>query len=170
MRYFKYFQFGSAGSGGGVTNYYGSFYSTATQNTLGSTAEVMTFNNTALSSGVSVVTSGGKASRITVANSGIYNFQFSAQVWKTSGGSKQTLYIWFRKNGVDIPNSNTAITLANNNDLIVPAWNFMESLAAGQYIEIVWYATDVHIELHHNATPLGLPGIPSVILTVDRVG
>lgn len=170
MRYFKYFQFGSAGSGGGVTNYYGSFYSSITQTTLGSTAEVMTFNNTALSSGVSVVTSGGKASRITVTNSGIYNFQFSAQVWKTSGGSKQTLYIWFRKNGVDIPDSNTAITLANNNDLIVPAWNFMESLSAGQYLEIVWYATDPAIQLYYNGAPLGLPGIPSVILTVDRVG
>jgi hypothetical protein len=170
MRYFKYFQFGSTGSGGGVTNYYGSFYSDATQTTLGSTAEVMTFNNTTLSSGVSVVTSGGKASRITVANSGIYNFQFSAQVWKTSGGSKQTLYIWFRKNGVDVPDSNTAITLANNNDLIVASWNFMESMSAGQHLEIVWYATDLHIELYHNPTPSGLPAIPSVILTVDRVG
>jgi len=43
-------------------------------------------------------------------------------------------------------------------------------MTAGQYMEIVWYATDLHIELHHNAAPLGLPGIPSVILTVDRVG
>ena len=170
MRYSKYFQFGTGSGGGGVTNYYGSFYSNVTQNTLGSTAEVMTFNNTALSSGVSVVTFGGKASRITVANAGIYNFQFSAQVWKTSGGSKETLYIWFKKNGVNIPDSNTAITLANNNDLIVPAWNFMESLNAGDYLEIAWYSTDSHIELHHNSAPLGLPGIPSVIVTVDRVG
>lgn len=170
MRYGKYFQFGTGGSGGGVTNYYGSFYSTATQTTLGSTQEVMTFNNTALSSGVSIVTSGGKASRITVANAGVYNFQFSAQVWKTSGGSKETLYVWFRKNGLNIPDSNTAITLANNNDLIVPAWNFMETLGAGEYMEIIWYTTDQHIELHSNPAPLGLPGIPSVILTVDRVG
>lgn len=169
MRYSKYFQFGTS-SGGGVTNYYGSFYSTITQTTLGSATEVMTFNNTALSSGISVVTFGGKASRITVANSGIYNFQFSAQVWKTSGGSKETLYIWFKKNGTDIPDSNTGITLANNNDLLVPAWNFMESLNAGDYLEIAWYTTDQHIELHYNAAPLGLPGIPSVILTVDRVG
>lgn len=170
MRYFKYFQFGSTSGGGGVTNYYGSFYDTTTQTTIGNEAKVMTFNTTALSSGVSIVTSGGKASRITVANSGTYNFQFSAQVLKTTGGTSETLYIWFRKNGVDIPDSNTAITLANNNNLIVPAWNFMESLSAGQYLEIVWYSTDSHIELHNNSAPLGLPGIPSIILTVDRVG
>jgi hypothetical protein len=170
MRYFKYFQFGSTSGGGGVTNYYGSFYDTTTQTSLGSEAKVMTFNNTALSSGVSVVTSGGKASRITVANSGVYNFQFSAQLLKTIGGQAQQIYIWFRKNGVDIPQSNTTLTLANNGDLIVAAWNFMDSMNAGQYIELVWYATDSHIELHNNPAPLGLPGIPSVILTVDRVG
>jgi hypothetical protein len=170
MRYFKYFQFGSGGSGGGVTNYYGSFYSTVTQTTLGSTVEVMTFNNTTLSSGVSVVTFGGKASRITVANSGIYNFQFSAQVLKTMGGSSQTIYIWFRKNGVDIPDSNGSLTLANNGYFLLPAWNFMESMSTGDYLELAWYSTDSHIELHTIVAPLGLPTVPSVILTVDRVG
>jgi hypothetical protein len=150
----------------GTSLYYGSFFSTAIQTTAGNEEKLMTFNNTALSAGVSIVSN----SQIKVANAGIYNLQFSAQLRKTQGGNAENIYIYFKKNGVAITNSNTSITLANNNDLVVASWNFFESLTANQYLEIAWWTTDQHIQLYYDAGSANYPAIPSVIATLNRVG
>ena len=153
----------------GTTLYYGSFYSTQTQTTVGSEQKAMTFNNTdpAATLGFSIVSN----SQITAANTGIYNIAFSAQLRKTSGGGATQIYIWIKKNGVNLTDSNTTLTLANNGDLLVAAWNLFLQLNAGQYVELFWYATSANIQLYYNATPVvGLPDIPSVIATINRVG
>jgi hypothetical protein len=63
------------------------------------------------------------------------------------------------------------LTLANNGDLVVAAWNFMAQLNANQYMEIFWYATASTIELHYDSSPVvGLPAIPSIIAIMNRVG
>lgn len=153
----------------GIPLYYGSFYSTQTQTTVGNEQKAMTFNNTDATAtlGTSIVSN----SRITVANAGIYNIAFSAQLLRTSGGQAQQIYIYLKKNGNIVPDSNTAMTLANNGHLVVAAWNLFLQLNAGQYVEIFWYATAATIQLHYDASPVvGLPAIPSVIATINRVG
>jgi hypothetical protein len=153
----------------GTALYYGSFYSTQTQTTVGNEQKVMTFNNTDATAtlGFSIVAN----SQITAAQTGIYNLAFSAQIKKTSGGGATQIYIWLKKNGSNLPDTNTVLTLANNGDLLVAAWNLFVPMNAGQYIELGWYATSAAIELHYNATPVvGLPEIPSVIATRNRVG
>lgn len=153
----------------GTPLYYGSFYSTQTQTTVGSEQKAMTFNNTDATAtlGTSIVSN----SQITVANAGIYNVAFSAQIKKTSGGGATQIYIWIKRNGVALPDTNTVLTLANNGDLLVAAWNFFLSLNAGQYVQLFWYATSANIELHYDPIPVvGLPEIPSVIATINRIG
>jgi hypothetical protein len=153
----------------GTPLYYGSFYSTQTQTTVGSEQKAMTFNNTDATAtlGFSIVSN----SQITAANTGIYNIAFSAQLRKTSGGGATQIYIWIKKNGVNLTDSNTTLTLANNGDLLVAAWNLFLQLNAGQYVELFWYATSANIQLYYNATPVvGLPDIPSVIATINRIG
>ena len=150
----------------GIQLYYGSFYDLTIQTTTGNTEELMNYSNTSLSSGVSIVSS----SQIKVANAGIYNLQFSVQCRKTQGGSAESLFIYFKKNGSPIASSNTAIVLANNNQLYVGSWNFFESLNANDYLEIAWYTTDQHIQLYYQAGTVNYPAIPSVIATVNRVG
>jgi hypothetical protein len=157
----------SAANATGVPLYYGSFYDTTTQTTTGGEQKAMTLNNTILSNGISVVNN----SQIKVANAGIYNLQFSAQILKTQGGMVETMYIYLRKNGINIPDSNTAISLANNSTYIVASWNFVESLNANQYLELMWYTTDQHIQIQRITNPIaGLPNIPSLIVTMNRVG
>lgn len=147
--------------------YYGTFSDTTTQTSLGNEQKAMRFNTTILSQGISIENN----SRIKVNHTGIYNLQFSAQIKKTSGGQAQQIYIWFKINGVNVPDSNTALTLANNGDLVVAAWNFMAQLNANQYMEIFWYATASTLELHYDSSPVvGLPAIPSIIATMNRVG
>ncbi len=89
----------------------------------------MTLNHTDPSAnGVSIVSS----SQITFAYKGVYNIQFSAQIADfTPGGGTNYIYIWFRKNGTfNIPESNTKVTLDNQNSFQVASWNYMLNLNA----------------------------------------
>ena len=70
--------------------FYGTFISKSAQtSTSTTTAYSMSADTTIYSNGVSVV----NGSQFTVANYGIYNIQFSAQLESSSGGSTQTMDI-----------------------------------------------------------------------------
>lgn len=146
-----------------IRHAYGSFYDTTTQTAAAiNTAYAMTFNTTDLSYGVYV---GSPTSRIYVVGDGVYNFQFSAQLDKTSGGVG-LVYIWFRVNGVDVPNSASQIRLQNNNAELLAAWNIILNLKSGDYFEIMWSVDDTSVILLAQAAAAPVPAIPSVILTV----
>ena len=148
-------------------SYYGNFYDTTTQPNAGATAaNAMTYNTTDLSSGVSVVST----SRITIANAGIYNIEFSAQLQKNSGGDDQ-VDIWLSKNGTNVSNSNTTIMLHSNPGYEVAAWNFLVNAAAGDYYQLYWSSADTTAVLHAASagTNPTRPAIPSVILSVTQV-
>jgi hypothetical protein len=151
---------------------YGSFYDTTVQTTLGSAQEVMKFNTADFLSGITISNDTfGNPTKINFGATGKYNVQFSAQLEKT-GGTAATVYIYLVKNGTIVPNSNTAITLANNNHLVVAAWNFFVDISAlPSYCQIGWYSTSADVQLHYDVSPVvGLTSIPSVILTVNKVG
>jgi hypothetical protein len=150
---------------------YGSFYDISTFSTLGSVEEFMEFGSSVGALDVSIVNNGlGNPTQITVAQTGVYNIQFSAQLTKT-GGTAADVNIYFKKNGVNIGSSNTIVTLANNNHYIVAAWNLFVQLNAGEHAEIVWYTTNANVQLF--SIPVAVPPVdtvPSVILTVSKVG
>jgi hypothetical protein len=151
---------------------YGSFYDTTTQTTAGNENLPMKLNTTdvAATSGFSIANDAlGRPTRITTTETGIFNVQFSAQLHKTSGGGATQIYIWFAVNGVDLADSATTLTLANNGDLLVAAWNYFVPLTTGQYVEIKWRASAANIEIQRNTTLPSVPGIPSVIATIHRV-
>jgi len=150
---------------------YGSFYSTTTFTpAVINTAYAITFNNTYKRSDGSDLTYGvyigTVTSRIYVDNTATYNFQFSAQLTETGGGTKQ-VYIWPRINGVNVDNSATEITLANGlNSAAVAAWNFVLNLQAGDYFELIYSSDHTTISIPYVAASSPVPAIPSVILTV----
>lgn len=159
--------------GEGTTGYYGSFYDTTTQST--TVSAPMTFNTTDASNGVSIVSN----SRITVANTGVYNIQFSAQLTKTQTGNQSTIYIWLAKNGTVLPETNTDVTIDNQGQRVVAAWNFLLELNANDYIEIYWFnirsggggVHDISLLAQTARTIDGqsVPATPSIILTVQQV-
>ena len=152
----------------GELRYYGSFYSTQDQASAGATSvNKMTLNVTDLSYGVSIVSN----SRITIANPGIYNIQFSAQLAKTDGGD-DIVDIWLCKNGNNVANSNTQFTVIGTNGNFVAAWNWFVNAAAGDYFELCWQSADIDMRLDYIAAQSNptRPAIPSLILTVNRVG
>jgi hypothetical protein len=146
---------------------YGSFYDTTTQTAaLINTAYAMTFNTTDLSSGVYI---GSPNSRIIVDTEGIYNIQFSAQFDNTHGGN-HLAFIWLRVNGVNVAQSASQIRLKSTDGELVAAWNFFYKLKANDYSELMWSASDTAVQITAQAAGAVVPAIPSVILTVSKVG
>ncbi len=150
------------------TRYYGNFYDTTTQTASATpnTALPMTLNSTVAADGFSIVS----GSRITAEHDGTYNLQFSAQLDKTDSGNDD-VDIWFRKDGVNVPDSNTRLTLVGNNTKLVAAWNYLDYLASGSYIEIMWYSDDIDLRILSQASSSNpdRPAIPSIIATITQV-
>jgi hypothetical protein len=142
---------------------YGSFYDTTTQTAAAiNTAYPLTFNTTDLSFGV---TRGSPTSRIYVDRPNVYNLQFSAQIDKTSGGTG-SLWLWLRKNGVNVADTTGHIRIQGNNAEALAAWNYIIQLNAGDYIELMWEVDDTSVIILAEAATAIHPSIPSVILTV----
>jgi hypothetical protein len=144
---------------------YGSFYDTTTQTaTTINTAKAITFNNTDLSNGVFI---GSPTSRIIVDSEGIYNFDTSFQLDKTSGGTAE-FYFWFRLNGVDVADSASQIRIQGNNAEIFSSLNFFFDLKANDYVELMFSVSDLNVELLSVVATPPVPAIPSIILTVSN--
>jgi hypothetical protein len=140
----------------------GTFNSTITQSGSSAVSQSMTFNNTDITQGVSVV----DTTKLTIANSGTYNIQFSAQLLADTGAD--TVWIWLKQNGTNVSNTATKLVLANN-EANVAAWNFVVPATANDYFELVWQNNGGHTKLLYEVASGNYPAIPSVIATVTQV-
>lgn len=131
-------------------------------------AYAMTFNTTDYSLGASL----SNSSRLNVSYSGLYNLQFSAQ-FVSSDSSIHDIDVWFRKNGTNIPNSNSRYSVPNKhgsiNGHLIAALNFFVALEKNDYLEIMWKTDNTAISLETLAagTSPTRPAIPSVIATLS---
>jgi hypothetical protein len=135
------------------------------------TAFPVKFNTTDGSDGVSVQNDlSGNKTRITVANAGVYNIQFSLQLDKTDGND-DLVNIWLSKDGTNVPNSNTQVTVLGNGGKMVAAWNLVLQLTAGQYVQLMCQSPDTAMRIiasGEQSSP-ARPAVPSAILTVTQV-
>lgn len=142
---------------------YGQFSDTTTQAAAAiNTPQAITFDTVDMSHGVSLKTS----SEIEVDTEGLYNFQFSIQLDKTSGGTG-IFYIWPRINGVDVANSASQVQLQGNNAEIFSAANFFFDLGAGDVVQFMFAVSDTSVQLSAFPATGFCPAIPSIILTVS---
>ena len=150
---------------GGIISNYGSFYSTATTNPIPSAATPIGLTNTAFANNVSI-----SGSQIIFSQIGVYDIQFSAQL-QHNGGTRTTINIWFRQNGVDIPDSDTKVDIASGH-FLVAAWDLMVQITApGQYVELIWQANNGNCSspsFPAVIVPPISPSIPSVIVSVTQ--
>lgn len=113
-------------------------------------------------------------SKITFAEYGVYNIQFSVQ-FANADSQIQTIDVWFRKNGTDIADSNSRFSITSKqgsvNGHLIAALNFFADVVPNDYIEIMWAVSNVNVIVEHIAaasTPTR-PVTPSVITTVSFV-
>ena len=151
---------------------YGAFHDETTQTVAAiNTNYEITLSNTDLSSGVSL---GSPSSRIVVANTGIYNITFSIQLTNASS-HMQDANIFLRKNGTNLTQSNSFFTIhakhGSVNGGFIGTVNFMLSLTANDYIELVWNTTSTNVKIE--SIPLivtpSTPATPSVIITIQQI-
>jgi hypothetical protein len=153
---------------------YGEFYSNVTQTAnAANTPTAITLNNTGISSDVSIVDN----SNITIAKAGIYNMQFSLQLTNADNSSEHDLDVWLRKNGTNVPNTNTQYTVVRGRSGAdgknVAALNLFLDAAAGDVYQIIFAVTDTNVSVETIAeltTPYARPATPSAIVTVAPIG
>lgn len=149
---------------GAPTRKLGAFYSNQTQPADGKEVPTPVYwDATTLSEGVSCAAGDY---RVIVDAPGVYDFQFSLQADKLTGG-KALLYVWCRISGVDVPWSASRLAIQGNDDEQVPAWDFMLNMQAGQSFELMWTTDDLDLELTAYAATAFCPATPSAILTVS---
>ena len=131
-----------------INSPYGAFQDSTDQTAANTTtAYAVTFDTTDFSNGVTL----SDSSRLNVAQAGIYNLQFSIQFQNTTNDG-QDVDVWFRKNGTNIDNSNSRFHLTPRKSTgdpshLIAALNFFVSLAANDYVEIMWRPTDIGVSL-----------------------
>jgi hypothetical protein len=125
------------------------------------------FRTMDLSNGVSVVSD----SRITFANTGIYNLQFSVQL-QNSDTQEHDVTIWLRKNGSDVAGSSGFVAVVAKhggaNGHVLPSWNYLLDVVAGEYYELVWSATSTSVTMPFYAAGSPPPSTASAIFTVTQ--
>jgi hypothetical protein len=155
-----------------INSPYGAFQDGTDQTAANTTtAYAVTFNTTDFTNGVTL----SNSSRLNVAQAGIYNLQFSIQ-FKNTTNDGQDVDIWFRKNGTNIDNSNSRFHLSTRKSSgdpshLIASLNFFVSLAANDYVEIMWRPTNVGVSIEHFASSSSptRPAVPSVIATLSFV-
>jgi len=143
------------------------YYDTTSQTAAAiNTAYKLKFGNTYFQNGITISGTGGTT--FTVDRPGIYNFQFSGQLWSNSANQKEA-QIWIRKNGTDIGYSGRAYTIDMNTGHLDAVWNFNIDLAAGGYIELMWASNDTDLYFDPEAASSPYPGIPSAVVAVNFI-
>ena len=158
--------------------YYGQYFSyttqTATTNNIG---KAMYFDVPDIYNGISVVTDGTALTKITFANTGKYNLQFSTQ-FQNLANSPQDVYIWLRKNGTtgaaDVVGSTGVVGMEARKNPGDPyhtivTWNFLLDIVAGDYYQIIWATTDVsNVQIQFYASTADHPSTASTLFTVTQ--
>ena len=168
--------FRSATGAGGALGYWGSFWDTTIQTaTSANTAYSITINSSDPSNnGISVVS----GSRVTFAYDGVYSLTFSIQ-FTNSDTQIHDANVWLRKNDSgssgDVPDTDSKFSITSSHGgvhgNVIGTVNFVLSLTAGDFIELVWSTNNTQVTLETIAagTSPTSPRVPSVIFTATQV-
>jgi hypothetical protein len=152
-----------------LNNPYGAFQSTADQTAASAnTAYAMTLNTTDYANGVSIASS----SRITVAETGIWNLQWSGQ-FENSDTQIHDVRVWLKINGTSVVGSTGYISIPNSHGgthgHLIAGWNYFVSLNATDYVEIWWETDNTAVSIQHYAAAGNYPSTASLIATMTFV-
>ena len=152
-----------------MNNPYGAFQSTADQTAaVVDTAYAMTFNTVDYANGVSVASN----SRITVADAGIWNLQWSGQFQNTDTQIHDAR-IWLKINGTVVTGSTGYISVPSSHGGIdghsIVGWNYFLSLDATDYVELWWETDSTMVSIQTYAASGNYPSTASLIATMSFV-
>lgn len=165
------------GSGEHLTFPYGQFQSQTDQTAAAiDQAYAVTYDQSDFLDGVTL----SSGSRLTVPVEGVYKVTFSIQFQNTTN-DVQDIDIWLRKNGTDIPDTNSQFSIparksAGTASHLIATTPIMVELAANDYIQVMWHTTSTSVSMEHfpavsysaGVTP-AVPATPSAFVQVEFV-
>jgi hypothetical protein len=115
-----------------------------------------------------------------VPTEGVYAVTFSIQ-FKNTTTNLEDVDIWLRKNGTDVPDTNSRFGLqprkgAGNPSHLIATTTIMVELASNDYVQIMWHVTNTGVSIEHfpavtysaGVTP-AIPATPSAIVQVEFI-
>jgi hypothetical protein len=152
-----------------MNNPHGAFQSTVDQTAaVANTAYAMTLNTTDYANGVSVASS----SRITVADSGIWNLQWSGQ-FENPDSQDHDVRVWLKINGSVVIGSTGFFAVPSKHGSVnghaLVGWNYFVSLNASDYIELWWETDSTMVSIQTYAASGSYPSTASLIATMSFV-
>ena len=152
-----------------MNNPYGAFQSTVDQTAaVANTAYAMTFNTTDYANGVSVASN----SRITVADAGIWNLQWSGQ-FENPDSQDHDGRAWLKINGTVVTGSTGFFAVPSKHGVVnghaLIGWNYFVSLNANDYVELWWETDSTQVSIQAYAAAGSYPSTASLIATMSFV-
>lgn len=130
-------------------------------------AYVVQLNNAAsFNSGITIASS----TNVTVAASGIYSVCASLQ-FANADSTNHLATFWFRKDGTNIPNSASVISVPKVADggKTLGQVTIFESITVSSYIQLVWSPNNINVTLDYTGASGVIPEVPSVIFNMTRI-
>jgi hypothetical protein len=130
-------------------------------------AYVVQMNNAAgFNSGITIASS----TNVTVAASGIYSVNASIQ-FANADSTNHTSTFWFRKDGTNIPNSASIISVPKVADggKTLAQVTIFESMTVSSYIQLVWSVSNTNVTLDYSPATGSAPEVPSIIFNMQRI-
>lgn len=152
---------------------YGSFSSTQTQSITNiANAQAITCDTTGVSKGITIVSN----SQFTLPQPGNYALSFSAIGNHGGSSSPKWFNIWLRKNGTDVANTSTIVTLIKQQPLTIVATFDISCTTPGDYYQIMMAGeqTDCQIlatpaQAAVPATSPAMPACPSIVVVLWQI-
>ena len=158
----------------GCPGYWGSFWDSTSQYvaTINTPTAILLRSGDLSNYGIAV----SSGSRITVLHPGVYSITFSIQ-FSNSDSQIHDADVWLRKNDSgssgDVADSNSRFSIISSHGgvhgNVIGTVNYVLQLAANDYIELMWAATNTNVYIHAESAGASSPSIPGIICTVTQV-
>lgn len=146
----------------------GQFESHVDQTTVSANvAYTANMNNAAsFNTGITIASS----TNVTVAAAGVYSINTSIQ-FANSDTTNHTSTFWFRKNGTNIANSASIISVPKVADggKTLAQVTIFESMSINDYVQLIWSASNTAISLDYTTASGVIPEVPSIIFNMQRI-
>ena len=148
--------------------YYGEFTRTTSLSAAAiNTAYAIALTNTEVGGGVTLT--GSPADRLQVPQSGLYQFSARYQLSSTSASSKNARF-WYRLNGAtSLSNSTAIVSVDANNGFATISVSEVISMAANDYVQLMWAVSDTTLSLSAVAATAYAPSAASVWVSVTQI-
>jgi hypothetical protein len=154
--------------GGGAVGYYAMYQDNISQ-PLGAVnvGQPVKFRTMDFSNGVTV----NADTEITIANTGIYNLQFSFQ-YQNVDSQEHDVTVWLRKNGTDVDGSSGFVAVIASHGGVpghcLPSWNYLLDAVGGDFYELYWSANSLDVSMQFYPAGSPPPSAASAIFTVTQ--